>query len=306
MTLTKDEILARRKRMGASDIPAILGLSPFRTPYDVWLEKTGQLPDQAESEAAHAGSRFEAAVLDEAEQRLGPLVRCVEVPAPDKLPIVATLDARLQDGGLPVEAKTAGLFAPLSDAWGEEDTDQIPDAYIVQVQVQMFCTATELAHVAAFLGGRGFAFFRVERNQALLNAIIARSMAFWTGCVEANTPPADAAPTYDVIRRAARIPETTATVRGELIAAAQAAIEARKAAEATEEQAKAALLAAMGTAEAAVSVDGLGCTFLEQSRTTLPAAPIKANHPEIFAKYAQSTTYRVLRFLKPKKGRVQL
>jgi len=304
MPLTQEQLAERRKHVGASDVPAILGLSPFRNAYDVWLDKTGQLPDGAESDAAHAGNRFEAAVLDEAEERLGALVRNVQMAAPDGLPIVATLDAMLRDSHEPVEAKTSGLFGPLSGEWGEEHTDEIPEAYIVQVQVQMLCANANLAHVAAFLGGRGFAFYRVHRNRDLAQIIVERIMDFWTNHVGKGVPPADVAPSYDVIRLARRVPESTAYIDPAIYAECQAAIEARKIAEQNEEMAKAKLLAAMGSAEAGVAGALGGVTFLEQSRSSIDAKRLQAEQPDLYRQYVRSSTYRVLRFTKPKKGKV--
>jgi predicted phage-related endonuclease len=48
---TPEQWLAdRRKCIGGSDIDAILGLSPYRTPVDVWAEKTGRSPGQGETQ----------------------------------------------------------------------------------------------------------------------------------------------------------------------------------------------------------------------------------------------------------------
>jgi predicted phage-related endonuclease len=48
---TPEQWLAdRRKRIGGSDIDAILGLSPYRTPVDVWAEKPGRSPGQGETQ----------------------------------------------------------------------------------------------------------------------------------------------------------------------------------------------------------------------------------------------------------------
>jgi len=41
MALTTEQREIRRRYLGSSDIAAIFGMSPWKSAYDVWLEKTG-------------------------------------------------------------------------------------------------------------------------------------------------------------------------------------------------------------------------------------------------------------------------
>ena len=96
MPITETQRLARRNHIGASDLPAIMGLDTFKTAADVWLEKRGMLIDQPAKEAMKAGNRFEGGVVDYAEEELGPLVRDVEIAVPDLgFPLVCHLDAQV-------------------------------------------------------------------------------------------------------------------------------------------------------------------------------------------------------------------
>lgn len=56
-----DWLKERQKGIGGSDVAAILGLSPWRTPYDVYLDKIGEAPKELTSQAAHFGTKLEAA-----------------------------------------------------------------------------------------------------------------------------------------------------------------------------------------------------------------------------------------------------
>lgn len=58
----------RRKHLDASEVPAILGLSPYKSGYQVWLEKLGKVAPWQGSDASRAGQRLESAVLDQAEE----------------------------------------------------------------------------------------------------------------------------------------------------------------------------------------------------------------------------------------------
>ena len=69
---------ARRAGIGGSDIGAILGLSRYRSPVDVWLDKTGQAEaDTGMSEAAYWGVELEATVAAEYAKRTGNKVQRV-------------------------------------------------------------------------------------------------------------------------------------------------------------------------------------------------------------------------------------
>jgi len=300
MPITAEQKLERRKHIGGSDMAAILGLSRFRTPYDVWLDKTGQYDGSPESDAAHAGNRFEAAVLDEAQDRLGPLERNIFLPAPDNLPIAVNLDARIIATHEPVEAKTSGLFGALHPDWGEEGTDEIPEEYIVQVQTEMLCANANLCHVVAFLGGRGFQMYRVERNRQLTDILVARAVEFWEKHVKANIPPADSVPSIEVIKHIRRTPDKSVEIAPEVLAAWLTSKEALKQAEAEEEGCKVGLLTAMGDAEAGLCGELGNVTFMSQTRSGVDATRLKTEQPDVYQQFVKNTAYRVLRHSKPK------
>lgn len=58
----------RNETIGSSEIAAVLGLDPHRTPYDVWLTKTGQQPEFSGNEATKRGHILEPAVAEWFEQ----------------------------------------------------------------------------------------------------------------------------------------------------------------------------------------------------------------------------------------------
>ena len=62
--MTRQDWLAeRRHSLGGSDMGAVLGLSRWRSPYTVWADKMGLLPDQEDSEAMRIGRDLEPYVL---------------------------------------------------------------------------------------------------------------------------------------------------------------------------------------------------------------------------------------------------
>lgn len=281
----------RKKRLGATDISAILGLNPYRTAYEVWLEKRDLLEPWEGNAATRLGSLLEPKLLDEAELRWGKLERNVVVRHP-QAPIAATLDGWLVDSGEPVEAKTAGMLSEFADlaGWGEENTDEIPEWYLVQVHSQLACTSAEQAKVIALIAGRGICQFSVEADKTIENVIVDTACEWWEShIVRGNEPSRDRLPSMDVLKRIKRVPNSVCAIPCvDWVDRWEAAKKSAKAAKEAVESAKMQLVASLGTHEGGLLPDGRMLTFLEQSRVGYPVEPC---------------SYRVLRIQQPKKGK---
>lgn len=301
MPITATQLEQRKSRLGSSDMAAILGLDPRRNAHDIYLEKTGKLEEaDAPSEAMVAGTMFEDGVLTYAENQLGKMTRNQFRSAKDRgIPLGANIDAILVGSGIPVEAKTAGLFGPIREVWGEAGTDEVPDRVIIQAHVHMVCSQTELCHVAAFLGGRGFVMFVVPRDETVSDVISTTAVQFWDKHVIADVPPDGLMPQAATIKRIRREPESTVSIEDKLVQDWLFAKEQVKAAEAVKDEREVAMLTALGQCEGGICSDGL-LTYFAQSRSSLDSKAIKAEHPEIYDRYVKTSTFRVARFKKDK------
>lgn len=267
MPITERQREERGKRLYSSDVAAVLGVDPWKSSYDVWLEKTGKVDEIAKpNDAMIAGNALENGILDYFANDLGPMIKN-QHRVYAGLPLGAHIDAIVRETNEPVDAKTAGLFGPLDEAWGDALTDQVPTHIVVQAHVHMLCMGGEVTpcHIAAFLGGRGFALFRVERSEQLANIICDRATTFWEKNVLKDIPP-DALPTLDVVKRLRRKPDTVASVPSRLVGDWRAARDVRLYIEKREKEALANLLAAMGDAEAGDGGKEGVVTYLEQTR----------------------------------------
>lgn len=221
MALTIDELRQRTKHIGGSDAAAILGLNPWKSAYDVFLEKTNQVELEVhQSLAAEIGDRLEASLAQWGRDLIGPELDVVlnERFTHENGIFSAQVDAWLPDLGEPLEVKTAGLTNARWDSsdWGDEGTDMIPPQYICQVNLQMICTGAERAHVMAFLGqGIGPRLYTVPRNEGLVTAIHDRCERFWHEHVLKGIPP-EGMPTLDVSKRRLREPEKITTIPEEV------------------------------------------------------------------------------------------
>jgi putative phage-type endonuclease len=298
--ITKRQLELRKKSIGASDVAAILGLSPYRSAYDVWLEKTGKLEERnTESPAMEAGNAFEDAVLKFAEKELGKIRRNVW-KSHKQLPLHAALDAQCVENGNPVEAKTAGLFSYVGNEWGEAGTDQVPEQYLIQAQVQLGVTGREVCHMPAFIGGRGFQMYHIQRNQALIDVIYQRVKDFWMNHVVTNIAPDQSEPSLEIAKTMKREPGKLTVIAPDLIAKWKDAQITAKTAKEQEDQTKAAIMAALGDAEASKMSEVGQVTYLQQTKLSLDIERMKEEAPEVYKTFAVESKYRVLRFKKNK------
>jgi len=301
MPITEQERLKRKGYIGSSDMAAILGLDKYRNAYDIFLDKTNRTNDFEPNEAMLAGTLFEPGVIDWAEQKLGPLRRNVELFL-EGFHLIDHLDAQIISDGDPVEAKTSGLFGPLADGWGEAGSDELPDNILIQCHHHMICTDRSICHVPAFLGGKGFNMYEVKRDQVINDAVLEAALDFWD-CVENDTPPENITPSPEFIKRIKRVPKKTVELDAKLVKVFEDAKGKVKWAEAILEDARSAMLTALGDAEAGTFVldrQPMMLTYFEQCSRLIDAKRLREELPEIAVKYTKISKCRVARLKKVK------
>ncbi len=189
--MTEQEWLeARTRGIGGSDAAVVLGLSKYKTPFELWLEKTGQVtPESSNSEAAYFGTLFEDLVAKEFEKRSGKKVRKRNAmfQHPKHEFILANIDRFVLGEKAILECKTASAFQ--AKEW---EGDEIPESYIVQVQHYLGVLGPKYrkAYFAVLIGGQKFVWKEIERDDELIEMIFQAEINFWNNHVLANQPPA--------------------------------------------------------------------------------------------------------------------
>ncbi len=187
--MTHQEWLKERtKGIGGSDASIILGLNKYKTPFELWLEKTGQSSlDDTAGEAAYFGNLLEDMVAKEFEVRTGKKVRRNNfmLQHPEHSFITANIDRKVVGESAVLECKTASAF--LAKDW---ESDEIPDSYLVQVQHYLGVTGYEHAYIAVLIGGQKFIWKDIKRDEELIQMIFNAEVHFWNHHVFGNVPPA--------------------------------------------------------------------------------------------------------------------
>lgn len=303
------EQLAERKRLiGASDVPAILGVSRFKTAADVYHRIVDGIEGEPAGEAADFGVRLEPAVLDWFEETRGVSLTRQYTARHDGLRLIAHIDGVYGHGNdlVVVEAKTAGFFAPLTDDWGEFGTDEVPGHVVAQVQAQMIALhqttgrCADHAFVVACLKRpytTDFGVYRIARDVELMQLITNALSAFVHYNIgKGVVPPVAASP--DVLKRMRRVPNKVVTLPDELVVAWKAATEHRRAAEKVEDDAKARIIEALGDAEAGTTTTSGAVTYRASTTPRLDVKSLESEHPELVEKYRVKSTFPTLRAVK--------
>ncbi|GGD02319.1 YqaJ viral recombinase family protein [Enterococcus wangshanyuanii] len=188
LSMTHEEWLKdRRNGIGGSDVATILGLNKWKSPYQLWLDKTGQLINNEEqNEPAYWGNVLEEVVAKEFTERTGKKVRkrnqVFEHPLHPFLR--ANIDRDVVGENAILECKTANAY--LANEW---DGDEIPQAYLCQVQHYMNVLNRQYVYIAVLIGGQRFVWKKIERDQELIDLITERLVNFWEINVLGNIEP---------------------------------------------------------------------------------------------------------------------
>jgi putative phage-type endonuclease len=216
-SLSRNDWLAvRRTGIGGSDAAAAVGLNPYRSALELWLEKTGRdaglaRPDPLDtSEPVYWGTLLEPIVATAYTHQTGNRVRKVNavLQHPTRPFMLANLDREIV--GVPdvqiLECKTAGEFG--ARLW----RDGVPEYVQLQVQHQLAVTGRRAADVAVLLCGQQLAVHRIERDDELIARLIPLEAQFWHYVETDTPPPADGSESADRALRHLYPGQASATV----------------------------------------------------------------------------------------------
>lgn len=189
----------RTSGIGASESAAILGVSAFESPYDVWEVKMGRAP-APDTAATYWGRVLEDVVAREyAKLRDVRVRRTSETRRHPEAPLMAHADRYIEGRKGLLECKTSHQF--MSSEWGPDGSDEIPIYYMVQVQHQLLCyRRSEFVDLAVLIGGRDFRTYRIGPDREIQDTIVEACTEFWQEHVQRREPP-DVRSIADALKR---------------------------------------------------------------------------------------------------------
>ncbi|MDP1999313.1 MAG: YqaJ viral recombinase family protein [Rhodoferax sp.] len=204
--LSRDQWLTVRKTgIGSSDAASAVGLNPYKSQLELWMEKTGRdqnLPKvdpKDQSSPMYWGTLLESIVAAHYSMRSGHKVRRINavLQHPTEPWMLANLDREVL--GAPdvqiLECKTAGING--ARLW----KDCVPEYIQLQVMHQLAVTGKQAADVAVLIGGQDLQIHRLERDEGMIARLMELERQFWRYVETDTPPPADGSDSADIALR---------------------------------------------------------------------------------------------------------
>lgn len=295
----------RTKFLGGSDASVVLGINPWRTPLDLWRDKTQPaMPENADpgrQRVLDRGKRMEPYVVDllAAETGMAILARNERYIDPEHAFLAAEIDAEAllseRNERVNVEIKTVSPFKARD--WGELGGDEIPVYYTAQAQHGLMITGRALCVFGVLIGGDDFRIYRVQRDDEIIAALRRREVDFWRRYVETMTPP-PATSAADVQALFARDAGTAVEATPPILTAVEELRSLRAEADEIErriEGVKGAIQTHMRDA-ARLTLNGRDlATWKSQSARRFDQRAFQAAHGDLFEQFLKTTESRVFR-----------
>lgn len=189
----------RKQLIGGSDVAAILGVSKWKTPFQLYQEKIGAFVEEITPEKQKVfdrGHRWEPVVIEMMVDELKSRGHDVEIIArneryldPEYSFLACEIDVELRIDGeeLNGEIKTVHPFA--AKEWGEPETDEVPIYYAAQVMHGLMIMPRRRSIIAALIGADDLRIHFMARDEETIAGIRAKEIEFWQRIQDKNPPP---------------------------------------------------------------------------------------------------------------------
>jgi len=287
----------RTKYITGSDAGALMGVSPYKTAYDVYLDKIGEGVAVEDNNAMLWGRNLERAVSEHFIKQHPEFEKFDGAEYYDEnLKLAGTSDFILyEDKTAPpvvLEIKTAD--ARNAKMWSED----APLHYQFQVMHYLYLTGAPYGYIAVLIGGNDYREYRIERNEEVIKTMLDVYKAFWKA-VETRTPPATES--LAAIERM-----YTRTTAGKEIKLADSGSELCKQLlelkseikqkEAVVESIETVIKNEMKDAETALTPDMLYAVEWKQAkRETIDTKRLRAEKPEVAKEFIKESSYRTFK-----------
>ena len=288
---------ARNMGIGGSDASVVCGVNRWKSPLQLWMEKTGQLPLEDAGEAAYWGTKLEPIIREEFSIRSGlkvnpvnKLLRSRNYPF-----MLANLDGVCfcPDYGKSVfEAKSASAYK--DDDWAD---GAVPYEYILQCQHYLLVTGYNGAYIAVLIGGNKFKRTYIHRDEAIISMLIRMETGFWMHVQDGVPPLADGSKAcVELMSKLypSSIPKSKIILpaaAGDLIHQYNSASEELDRLTKVKQEAGNRLKDMLGNNEiGTIGDDSISWKTYKQSR--FDSTAFQAEQPDLYERYVRETSYR--------------
>lgn len=287
----------RCKGIGGSDAAAVLGLSRYKSPLEVYLNKIGEGIEVESTERMQWGLKLERLILDEYGARTGYDTQHnanQEISIHEKYDwFICTCDGWAYK---PFEEKGV-IECKNIDKWSasEWQDGHVPDEYLIQLQHNVGVTGCTWGVLCVLIGGNEWRYYEFDRDDELIALIIEKERAFWFDNVLARVPPDATGASLEVLGKLYKHSnETSITLRDNAVGEAILSYLDAKAHvddyTKRKEDAESVIKAAMQDAGQGIYYDGEKAYSVSWSdvkgRLSFDTKRLEAEKPEIFKQYS--------------------
>jgi putative phage-type endonuclease len=196
MIRDNDWYAARAKGIGGSDAAAVLGISPFKSPLRLHMEKRHEIkPDDLEvKEHIYWGTVLESFIADEYQRRTGK-----EVISSDRIAVhkdypwmLCNVDRyvrrRSVDPRVILEIKNVSLHHFAAGEWGDDHSSRVPPYYYAQAQHNIAVTDAAQCDMPVLIGGNEYRCYHLPRDNKFIELLISKEQVFWDGVQTGKRP----------------------------------------------------------------------------------------------------------------------
>lgn len=305
--------MPRATYLGSSDVAALMRVSKWKTPLDVYLAKTEPKvdapPDPDRSRILRRGHRLEPFIVQMGIDALRDAGHQVELVAqgrryvhPEHGFIAAEIDAELIVDGEHVNYEAKSANRRNYDEWGEEGSDEIPIYYAAQVSLAQAVTGRRATWVGAVFGLDDVVLYYLPADDELNATLINTCVSFWRDHVIARVPP-EPMTLVDLARMYRKVGPPPVEADEATRRAAMRLREIREQAKALEESADECVLAVlsyMGESDTLIVEGKPILTAKNQVRTLIDGKRLAREQTAIYESYLRETTSRPILFKRGK------
>ena len=294
LNLNKESWLKYRKQgIGGSDAGAVCGLNPYRTAIQVYYDKTSDSIEDVDNEAMRQGRELEEYVAKRFCEASGKKVRRANAMFYDEknLFMLADVDRMIVGENAGLECKTASPYS--EEKWRD---DKIPLSYQLQCYHYMSVCNADSWYIAVLIYGRDFKYYRIERDDEVIENLIRIEKEFWNEYVLKRViPDPDGSKTAEaaIAERFKESRSITIPLSGfdERLERRQELLSLLEKIETEKRQIDQELKLYLGDAEIAEN-EHYRVSWKNFSRSSIDEKRLKAEQPEIYEKYRRETTSR--------------
>lgn len=178
----------RRKYIGGSEAGAVIGLDSYKSPFSLWAEKTGRMPEFQGNITTKVGAYLEDLVAHMFSEETGRKVRKKNrTVINDLYPwACANVDRMIVGESAILEIKTTNSVPAMKKVKNGE----YPERWYCQMTHYLAVTGLKKAYLAVLVNCRELYIFELDRDEDEISALMAAERDFWNNHVLTDIPPA--------------------------------------------------------------------------------------------------------------------